>query len=966
MARTAPQLPNNTTTASTQEVYSSTGYNAGDLVYFQNGNYVGASNLTPPSSVNFSVSGQAAIFSGASGGYTSPVFSQTNYANNIPGAGRLNCFGKLSNGNTVQVWTNSNTNYPYFQIFNGAPSTNVVAPTQISSGSSAAYGNITVAALTGGGFAVIWVDYSTGYVWYAIYSNTGSVVTAATQDTTFSLSGLGAINYITAQPLANGGFVVGVYNPGSGYINLRAYSATGTGAFSPVQPTYSSASPNGIFSIATRSDSSFIVFYQYTGSQMAYEVWSATGTALTWNAFSATAGSIQGYYNSVTTLSDGTTFVLAYPIAVSGHSTIAFRLLPTGNSLGTERTVPYQNLYYSTGLGSFVSVLGLSSGGFVLTFNDGAYIAGAIFYDSTGTVVQSGTNSNGAVPVVLPGVQNGVNIIQNSTTSTSVQLIENSSTVTIYWCNDYYQDYNSNFFYSNINKTTYQPVPVSSITVPLGTLAATPGSVVSSSVTPTSTKYYAGSTQSSTTLQTLGVYASAPQTIASYACDSYSADTLANGNIVIAYRNISTYAITANVYTASGSFVTSFSVGTGNNTNLYQSLRVSALPGGSYAIAWYDNLAHISWQLYSSSNALVNSGSISSPISYNDSYGGIQMIGLSSNRFAIFWTYSSGYIYYAVYDNSGTQLIAPTQLQPSGAYYCYYYTVSAGVSGGFMVSAYYPPYGSTYGFQFYPSGSTSYSPTPTSPFGMPGTNAGSWSSNIRIVGTQGGSYVVPSYSNGGSSYIRFTTFSEFSSYYNYTTNFSAANSNSPSQSYGNAVGQTGNGTIVYLGYYNSTTARLYAFGLNPYSSMTYPASNTVNLTISMLSSTSNPWICPGFGNNAVIGWLDTNNYPNFAIVNAFAQNQTISVTGGVTQSNTVSIYPNSSSSSNISNAVLAGVGMTTVPSGGTGPLLINGLATLNSNYSATTPYQSFDYQGTGVLGVRGTISGRNVNLQGNS
>ena len=53
MGRNIQQLPNNTYTAQTAEVYTSTGFNAGDLVYFQNNNYVGAPNLTGPSSAQF-------------------------------------------------------------------------------------------------------------------------------------------------------------------------------------------------------------------------------------------------------------------------------------------------------------------------------------------------------------------------------------------------------------------------------------------------------------------------------------------------------------------------------------------------------------------------------------------------------------------------------------------------------------------------------------------------------------------------------------------------------------------------------------------------------------------------------------------------------------------------------------------------------------------------------------------------
>jgi hypothetical protein len=58
MTRAIQQLPNNSGTSSVVEVYTATGFNAGDPVYFQNGDYKNPANLPAPSSVSFNFESQ--------------------------------------------------------------------------------------------------------------------------------------------------------------------------------------------------------------------------------------------------------------------------------------------------------------------------------------------------------------------------------------------------------------------------------------------------------------------------------------------------------------------------------------------------------------------------------------------------------------------------------------------------------------------------------------------------------------------------------------------------------------------------------------------------------------------------------------------------------------------------------------------------------------------------------------------
>jgi hypothetical protein len=56
------------------------------------------------------------------------------------------------------------------------------------------------------------------------------------------------------------------------------------------------------------------------------------------------------------------------------------------------------------------------------------------------------------------------------------------------------------------------------------------------------------------------------------------------------------------------------------------------------------------------------------------------------------------------------------------------------------------------------------------------------------------------------------------------------------------------------------------------------------------------------------------------------------------------------------------VSQTAAPAGGVGTVQTNGSAVLNSNYSASTTGQFFDFDTPNTFGVKGSISGRNVTM----
>jgi hypothetical protein len=103
--------------------------------------------------------------------------------------------------------------------------------------------------------------------------------------------------------------------------------------------------------------------------------------------------------------------------------------------------------------------------------------------------------------------------------------------------------------------------------------------------------------------------------------------------------------------------------------------------------------------------------------------------------------------------------------------------------------------------------------------------------------------------------------------------------------------------------------------------------------------------------NAVLGYRNGSQYPTISTVT------TQTFVNGVTQLT-------GSGSFAAPSYVLLGVAANTAAAGSTGSVIINGPATLNSNYPNVTSPIVFDYTGQGVFGNKGTVAGRVANLRG--
>ena len=111
---------------------------------------------------------------------------------------------------SVSITSGQQANYPYYEIISSSGA-QVVAPTQINgSYTNSNNSQIAVCALTGGGFAYVYINYAGGTAnkpIYGIISSTGSVVVSSVNDTLYSqTTTVSQMPAIAALP--NGSFVM--------------------------------------------------------------------------------------------------------------------------------------------------------------------------------------------------------------------------------------------------------------------------------------------------------------------------------------------------------------------------------------------------------------------------------------------------------------------------------------------------------------------------------------------------------------------------------------------------------------------------------------------------------------------------------------------------------------------------------------------------------------------------------------
>lgn len=963
MSRSLTQLPNNTNTSQTAEVYSATGFSAGDLVYYQGGDYKGAGSLTTSNSVTFENVANLNTSTLLARSATSTVFPTTVGTPTGSTGGRFAAV--LTNGNIVQAFVNTGptpgagtSNGVYFRIVNTSGVVQV-APTRVGTDTLSFSYTLEVISLTGGGFVVVYLNPS-AQVTYAIYTNTGSVTTAVTSDTGINPS----LAYrIRATKLANGGFALAAYANNLGAMAVRSYGATGTPAYGWANTAVNPRNTQVAFGLSSRSDSSVIIaFVPNSYASVYYYLINTSGTITVGGNFAITVNN-QYIPVDVTCLADGTTYVISY-FTHNSPNLACFRLLPSSNTIGSEISIPSANVNSGNNVsnGNYsTSVLALSSGGFAMVFADYFNTLNYAFFNSSGTAV-SGTNGSGTLPISITSARSAI--------SYYVTLVEISGFVNLYWNVGVFDQSqsNPNQCFAQINSTTYQLVPqTSTVSGVLGSATIAAGSAVVASATPANTKFYPATTTTGSYSQAFGATVVSPTTVSSGACYSIASCTLPNGQFVIVYHSQdSPYTVSAKVYSSAGSLLTTITLG--NGSSILASVKVAALSSGKFVIGWANSANNqFNLNLYSSTFTQIGS---TQTVQLYTTYGplswGFDIAGLGNNsdRYVVAYNDNNGWPSYAVYDNTNTRIVGPTYIIQSTSYFnC---KVAADPFGGFGISN---GAGATSHLTVYiQTGTTTYSLTSNYLNSFSNMVGGNYQSNI-IYGNNG-YYQAVSYG---------TSANVFHAPTNQTNTTNQTSGNIPNAYYGttNSITQNfgldGNGNLIFITQVDNVNANLFvifggvSFSGNSSAVTSYPTNRT--LTFPVASNTSNyPQysISPSIGSNFVLAWLGPSNVPYFAIYNSLALSGTFPITAGVTTSGTITISPVASTSGSVApNTVLAGVAVTGATAGSTGQLAINGLAQLNSNYPSGTN-QAFDFTGQVIDGVKGVINGRTVNMQGNS
>jgi hypothetical protein len=382
-------------------------------------------------------------------------------------------------------------------------------------------------------------------------------------------------------------------------------------------------------------------------------------------------------------------------------------------------------------------------------------------------------------------------------------------------------------------------------------------------------------------------------------------------------------------------------------------IKITGLLNGGFAIAYFTAAATISLSTYSSAGALITAGTattVADPIAAGRTIG---LSTLSDGNLVFTFRNNSSAVRAAVFDSATLAQIwiatvgGPTQ----------YPNVVANKSGGF---AHYAWNGTNFTLSsYYKQNSTTFTSINSTTVSTAVSNGTTCSCLAYLPG--GGYYFTDFISSNVSNIrARDEDLGTLGQYFDGPTVSGGINNS--------ALGTTGNGSLVYF-----VSGSLYGFssGLAATSTtlpvFTYPSTNKFTLTGYTSVADNCTSIAAGYGDYAMVAWLNSSNYPTFAFMEAMPNVAVASYTSGVTTSSLVDVVPyTSSSTSDVTNTVLSGVAMTTATAGGTGLVQTNGLAQLNSNYPSGT-VQNFDFQspnGTAVSGVKGSISGRNVLLQG--
>jgi hypothetical protein len=948
--------------ATFETVGSTGGFSAGDLVYYGSTGYGKITASTPSTATsNLTKAFPSLPTTGTSGGY----FQATNFA----GLGFNKAVALLSNGNAVAAYGNPVDGYPYFVIYNPTTRAIVAGPTVISttftlSGTNSTAGmNIGVSAFSGGNFVVYWGNNAGGTasrVNYATYTNAGAAVVAVTQDATLAVNNTnqGCMRGIT---LANGGFVLAFGNGTNVY--FRAYDATGVGQFAWVTlSTFSSSAAQGYnpsWGMTARSDNTYLITGQSTtAGTYNYTIYNYAGTAVVApTTFLVNGGTTNGTTDCAT-LSDGTTFVIAYggntATSINGWS---FRFLPTGNVLSST-FFTQGNFNSTTGNASvnYVRVWSLSSNRFLITGQDSDGQGAYAVFNSSGTPLLGTTGSTGTASVTRSfGSYYGMS-------SVVLGVIESGGNAEVYGVTQLTVN-SSSTNYFRISLTTYDMVSASTTSGALSiSVATTPTTgYTGTNSTPSKASFalsngvfpYASKLSTASSAVATGVYPTPVSLITGVR--SYDMCVLSNGNIcVVTNESGPTTAYIYNPVTLAriSSSVLSSVAGTSSSTGdtVTPNVRVTPLSGGSFCVAVGTSATNL--RLTAFTSAFAQQGSTVNISTFSQSWGtqpkNFALATISGDRVVVIYQTLTNSLSYDVYSSTLALTAGPTVVATdTSQIQC---NAVCATPNGFMVGTARSTAANYSFYTYYEYSANTF------------TQA-SFASGSGFSGS--GFDAVPTFfvsNNNGQVFVSYrlnaTDLRTFVLYGNTATNMiGAAVSNVSSGMLNSGITASG---IPFLIYQEATakTTGVVSPNTTANTSLTGWTAPTSRFSSPQLRSV------PLYGNIVLVGYLiDASNALAFGTLQINGNpDSAVFTTADATVG--VPIYPLATTtvSPSITNTTFAGVAVTDCAAGGTGVIQTTGTTNLNSTYPTTTA-QTFDYTGQAAPGVKGTISGRSISMR---
>ena len=924
MSRTAPQSTSNALTPSFASVSSSAGFQAGDLIYAKDNTYGPIPNGVV-ASATFPIS---TTQDAARTPYNQTVVSvMEDSANTLGNNGRGPGAALLSNGNIVLVGTQQYAYYSsavaraFYKIVD-QNFTTVVSATQIGGTQVEAAGASSVAALTGGGFVVVFCA-NTSAPQYAVFSNTGSITLASTAIPGFSNS-----SGVTCASLPNGGFVIVSVTTGS-TLQSRTFGASGT-AVSAVQ---SFATWNRSYyqpPVAVYPDSSFSIASITTSTIIIYN-FSTTGTLGTSHTVVTDA------YNSglacidLTALSNGNA-LLAYA-NTSNQLYLGQYTSSTGAWVGSGN---YASNTQTTG-----SVKGLSGGGFaVFSGSGGSALQG--FYSVRSNTYSTITNAT------INGVCANLQTTQNAT------ILEGSTYITLVITSvGNNGPTGTPVAIQFLKASPYTQRSLSSLTFTAANLSATVNSYARSNSTPNAASFLATTTQTLST--TIPVSSGTNFALTPYTpsgadnINTSSAATMLNGQFVVAYA-VNGGGVRYCVFNPDGTLVQTVVVSATANVSSTP-VGLVCLGNGKLVVAYASSSTQIDFFVYSTSYALLVSGNTSGvtypPNSVASSNYSLSLSALETDKFLIGWLDASAYPAAAIWNDAGTKLFDLRDTTFSGNQSARW----AGNQNGQISCLFYVP-ASVY---YYKSDFVRYNSTYSFAGASSLSSFNTQSITQQALMTPNGVF-VSSPANGASNRLSMIACQG-------PTNVNIGYGTSASNTAQNIAMCIGSANEIMVLLLESGTKNYYLY--SPASTLNVVGSsqpaNYLNNSISVDNNTSGstPSITCIYKDTFAFAYKTTSNALKVGIISTASRTYSQAITANVTASNTA-LIPSQSN-----GYYLAGVSASACSAGGTGVIQTNGSATLSADYPAATVSQSFDFTSPTVpVGIKGTIAGRNLTLQG--